>query len=229
MADFNVKVRFDDTGISTSAATATPTLKKRGTELYIVAPTGFLRATDKVRFARYHSGRRKAGVHIPNAGWLRPMLHGEDIVPVQLECIQYLSNAYTEYWRVSVNLQLQDNNGETIPQSEVARMLYWLETSGFTRTIVIEEHTVKSKVEYKSSLIYLSGKKLGLYIERNGVQITEYMPFSIDLEVNKKEFTDNGVAIPYVRESVLAIPSHWSQSTRKLRNVQGYWFEYPAI
>lgn len=226
MADFNVKVRFDDTGISTSAATATPTLKKRGTELYIVAPTGFLRATDKVRFARYHSGRYRAEVHIPNAGWLRPMLHGNDIVPVQLEYIQYMSNAYTEYWRVSVNLQLQDNNGETIPQSEVARMLYWLETSGFPRTTV-KEQTVK--VEYKSSLIYLSGKKLGLYIERNGVQITEYMPFSIDLVVYKHSYFDNGTAIPVVTQAVLSNLSHWSQSIRKLRNDQRYWIEDSAI
>ena len=55
MADFSIKVRFEDTGISTTTSTAFPILKIRGRNLYICAPTGMLRATDKVKFARYVS------------------------------------------------------------------------------------------------------------------------------------------------------------------------------
>ncbi len=214
MADFNVKVRFDDSGISTSTSTASPVLKKRGTELYIVAPTGFLRTTDKIKLARNTSGRWKSKSRrtsiIPNTGWLRPMMYGKAMIPLKLEFIKYMSNAYTEYWRVCVNLELQDNQGEVIPQSEVARMIYYYETENKKRTN--KGKYVLVECRGGGAPVYLSGKQLGICVERNGVQITDYLTFTVDMRVKK----NNDHGIPFINSVAIAKYSpRWTQSVRK--------------
>jgi len=224
MADFNTKVRFADSGISTSTSTASPTLKKRGTELYIVAPTGFLRTTDKIRLARNISSRwksrREDGATIANTGWLRPMMNGKAMIPLKLEYIQYMSNAYVEYWRVSVNLQLTDNTGAEIPQTDVARMIYYYETQYLERneTAVIYGTKYK-KVTYKKAVpLYLSGEQLGICVERNGVQITDYMTFAVDLGYTTPDKAVRCVAI--ARYS-----PRWMQSVRKRIRHRVDWYE----
>lgn len=225
MADFNTKVRFADSGISTSTSTASPTLKRRGSELYIVAPTGFLRTGDKIRLARNISSRwnsrREGGATIANTGWLRPMMCGKAMIPLKLEYIQYMSNAYVEYWRVSVNLQLTDNTGEEIPQTDVARMLYYYETQYLEREEITKDGIKYKKVTHSGSVkLYLSGKQLGICVERNGVQITDYMTFSVDLGYCKKNST------PIVGYATLAkYNPRWIQSVSRLRRFEQDWVE----
>lgn len=224
MADFNTKVRFADSGISTSTSTASPTLKRRGTELYIVAPTGFLRTTDKIRLARNISSRwksRRYGSSVANTGWLRPMMNGKAMIPLKLEYIQYMSNAYVEYWRVSVNLQLTDNTGAEIPQTEVARMLYYYETQYLERQEAVVDGAKYIKVTHSGSVqLYLSGKQLGICVERNGVQITDYMTFAVDLICGKSNST------PTVGYATLAkYNPRWIQSVSRLRGFAHDWVE----
>lgn len=187
MAGFNVKVRFEDSGISTDTAAAHPILQKRGKGfLYIYAPTGMIRATDKVRFARYVSsknGRRKGTnkIHIKHCGWIRPKRY-EKGKAVQLVNMSLLlntdaSNAVTECWALLIN------GNPDIPSALFSIMS---EQAG---GIDLKKEIVLSDLQLFTDFF---GKQLGVCIERNGVQITDYMPFACGITCSRKVPGNNG-------------------------------------
>lgn len=187
MAGFNVKVRFEDSGISTDTAAAHPILQKRGKGLlYIYAPTGMIRATDKVRFARYVSsknGRRKGTNkrHIKHCGWIRPKRYEKgkavQLVNTSLLLDTNASNAVTECWALLINGNCD------IPSALFSIMS---EQAG---GIDLKKEIVLSDLQLFTDFF---GKQLGVCIERNGVQITDYMPFACGITYSRKVPENNG-------------------------------------
>ncbi|HCS87202.1 MAG TPA: hypothetical protein DIW30_01850 [Bacteroidales bacterium] len=200
MTDFSIKVRFDDTGISTTPSASFPTLKIRGKNLYICAPTGMLRATDKVKFARYVSSSnshwvKKNGVETgekacrKHTGWIRPKSPNnlqDDLVQMSMELDKKLSTAETEFWRLYVWAN-EDNEGtmdwmpyiaESLYMVMISKLLYKSSYKGVHFDSLQGLFVDDNGNDVYVTFVDLFGKKLGVCIERNGVQITDYMPFA---------------------------------------------------
>lgn len=191
MADLNLRVQFDDTGISTTTSAAHPILKRIEDNLYICAPAGMIRATDKIKLARYVSSnkrqRQKRKVHKKVSGWLRPQKRGGGtLVPLRLELDKSKSNINTEYWCVIVNKDIQDNiSGEQIDTKDIALCLYYIEIFSASTQTTRKGSQGKIIVNLGTGFCEFFGRKLGVCIERNGVQITDYMPFGATIIFTK--------------------------------------------
>lgn len=191
MADLDVRVRFDDTGISTATSAAHPILKRIEDHLYICAPAGMIRTTDKIKFARYVSSnkrqRHKRKVHKKVSGWLRPQKRGGGtLVPLRLELDKTKSNINTEYWCIIVNKAIQDNiSGEQIDTKDIALCLYHIEIFSASSATTRKSNQGRIIVNLGTDFCEFFGRKLGVCIERNGVQITDYMPFGATIIFTK--------------------------------------------
>ena len=215
----------------TTTSTPFPTLKIRGQNLYICAPTGMLRTTDKVKFARYVSSSdshwiNKNGVKTDekavrkHTGWIRPKLRGnlqKDLVQMSMALDTKLSNALTEYWKLSVLYQ-DDSEGTMNWDSWPARGLYSVMVESVCYYLLchfdekkgdfIDDETGKSQEHASNYLVDLFGKKLGVCIERNGVQITDYMPFACTFTLGESDSIPDSHIMKGQSLSLFHIPNH---------------------
>lgn len=136
--------------------------------LYVVAPVGLLNTdTDKPVFARYvkSSIRKSDGKtrkHYKRRGWIRPTQQESPnkkypCVPMIMEKVTRWDSDVYDYFVVKSGASDFKNSSRTYTD-KVAKDL-------FIATYGIQ--------------IYFGGKKLGLCIERNGVQITDYLHFAV--------------------------------------------------
>ncbi len=138
--------------------------------LYVIAPVGELNAdTDQPVFARYTRSSIRQIVdgrnfHYKRRGWIRPTQQEKlnkkyPYVPMVMEKVTRWDSDVYDYFVVKSGASDFMNQSRTYT-SKVARDLY---------------------VAYppKNDSLRLKNKKLGLCIERNGVQITDYLPFAV--------------------------------------------------
>lgn len=230
MADLDLRVQFDDTGISTATSAAHPVLKRIENNLYICAPAGMIRATDKIKLARYVSSskrqRKKRKVHKKVSGWLRPQKRsGGTLVPLHLELDKSKSNINTEYWCIVVNKTIQDNiSGEQIDTKDIALCLYHIEI--FSADSATERKVYQGRiiVNLGTGFCEFFGRKLGVCIERNGVQITDYMPFGATIIFTKAKKDGEYAIISRKVLSIYHAPVHLTslKQAAKSSKANGY-------
>ena len=101
---------------------------------------------------------------------------------MNMELNKKLSTAGTEYWKLSVWCEI-DNVGtlewvDTIAEALYNVMLDGIINEGVHFDLLQGEFVDKNGESVNVTFVDLFGKKLGVCIERNGVQITDYMPFA---------------------------------------------------
>ena len=153
--------------------------------LYIVAPKGLLSENDKPVFARYiKSSIRKIidgiSYHYKRRGWIRPLYH-----------IQSRAYAY-----VPMIMKLDDSrwDSNTYDYFYILSAAQKFTTAGSSGDEYIEDVaddlTSQNKIDYS--------KKLGVCIEREGRQITDYLHFSINADSGKPFLTRWSVGVKRV-------------------------------
>ena len=96
------------------------------------------------------------------------------------------SNINTEYWCVVINKTIQDNiSGEQIDAKDIALCLYYIEIFSASTQTTRKGSQGKIIVNLGTGFCELFGRKLGVCIERNGIQITDYMPFGATIMFTK--------------------------------------------
>lgn len=207
MDEFKIKVRLDDMGISNITVCAYPTLRKKETKLYIYAPTGLLRKTDKIRLARYTSTNNRWGnknIHRVYSGWIRPKYHGDlgkELVYMGLELDEHISNAYTECWKLYIS-------DKRTKYYNIAEALFMRMTDTAYYKDTLDKININSETFDTNNIAFLTdffGKKLGVCVERNGVQITDYLPFSCTLALQREKESTNKL---YIKAPSLSIFHH---------------------
>lgn len=139
--------------------------------LYVIAPVGLLNAdTDKPVFARYTKSSVRKYIdgtfyHFKRRGWIRPTVQVGNkkkypCVPMIMEKVTRWDSDVYDYFLVKSGASDWENPSRTYAD-KVARDFY------------------SARNNYGGLNINFVNKKLGLCIERNGVQITDYLHFSV--------------------------------------------------
>lgn len=173
-----VKVSAGTTESSKNTNFSNVRLNIIGSELYIVAPAGLLNTdTDKPVFARYVkssvlyyvNGKSK---HDKRIGWIRPTkaISGgggktKELVPMRMEYVSRWDSDTYDYFKVFTAAQ----NYETDPLDD---SLY---SDAVAEDLYNAQYNAQAEFQY-------TNKKLGVCIERDGKQITDYLHFSIDVQ-----------------------------------------------
>lgn len=167
-----VKVNAGTTESSKNTNFSNVRLNIIGSELYIVAPAGLLNTdTDKPVFARYVKSSVRyyvAGqsMHAKRTGWIRPTkaISGgktKELVPMRMEYVSRWDSDTYDYFKVFTAAQ----NYKTEP----------LDDSLYSDAVAEDLYNSPDNIQF-------ANKKLGVCIERNGKQITDYLHFSIDVQ-----------------------------------------------
>lgn len=168
-----VKVNAGTTESSKNTNFSNVRLNIIGSELYIVAPAGLLNTdTDKPVFARYVKSSVRYYVngkskHDKRIGWIRPtkaITDGKtkEYVPMRMEYASRWDSDTYDYFKVFTAAQ----NYEADP----------LDDSLYSDAVAEDLYNAGGEV------IQFANKKLGVCIERDGKQITDYLHFSIDVQ-----------------------------------------------
>lgn len=168
-----VKVNAGTTESSKNTNFSNVRLNIIGSELYIVAPAGLLNTdTDKPVFARYVKSSVRyyvngQSMHDKRMGWIRPtkaMSGGEtkELVPMRMEYVSRWDSDTYDYFKVFTAAQ----NYQADP----------LDDSLYSDAVAEDLYNAQGEV------IQFYNKKLGVCIERDGKQITDYLHFSIDVQ-----------------------------------------------
>ncbi len=150
--------------------------------LYVVAPVGLLNAdTDKPVFARYVSSNIRGNetnsknrrIHYKRKGWIRPTNNqlGKKypLVPLIMEKVTQWDSDKYDYFVIKSGASDYQNESRTY--TSIGKDLY---------NARAKQHTID---------LYIANRKLGIGIERDGVLITDYMPFALreeSIRVNGK-------------------------------------------
>lgn len=170
-----VKVNAGTTESSKNTNFSNVRLNIIGSELYIVAPAGLLNTdTDKPVFARYVKSSVRyyvngKSMHDKRMGWIRPTeaISGgggktKEYVPMRMEYVSRWDSDTYDYFKVFTAAQNYQANplDDSLYSDAVAEDLY----------------------NAQGEVIQFYNKKLGVCIERDGKQITDYLHFSIDVQ-----------------------------------------------
>lgn len=157
------------------------TLKIMDDNLYVVAPKGLIKDTDEPVFARnvkssIRQKTDKSNYHYKRSGWIIPT-HNKSkeskkvLVPLKMEKVNCWDSNIYDYYRIlsaaaTYNVQPSKRNYE----ANIGKELY--------------DARRNPHAEFN---IYFCNKKLGIAIIRNGVPITDWLPFTVTSEDSHKE------------------------------------------
>lgn len=161
----------DEALSSMTAANSIPAiLKIMDDNLYVVSPKGVIKDTDEPVFARYVKSRvrQKTGdttIHRKRSGWIVPTRNTEKckqtLVPLKMEKVERWDSNVYDYYRILAAATTYDAQ----PSER-----------DYKADLGLEFYNATSGLDFE--------KRLGIAINRKGVQITDWLPFTV---TGKKE------------------------------------------